>query len=353
MAGGDVHSMKIAVIGGGVIGLACARALARRGAAVTLYDQGEIGRGASWVAGGMLAATFEAPEAEPALRALMHESAALWGPFAEVLEAETGCHVGLRREGTLLVSQSAAHLAREQEALAGAGEVIALDGDALRRREPRLEAAGALFAPGDHQVDARALVLALIKACQDAGVVLYAHAPVGHIVFKGARTIGVSVGGETHPADLVVVAAGAWAAALGLEAFSHIAPVKGQILALQMDPAAPLLAHVVWGEGCYLIPRTDGRLVVGASVEPAAGFDARLSEDVLRELRARAVRVLPAAEHLPQTEAWCGFRPGPAHRMPVIGPCGIDGVVGAVGHYRNGILLAPVTVEKLLETLPV
>lgn len=345
MAATSSLALKVAVIGGGVIGLACARALALRGAEVALYERDTPGRAASWVAGGMLAATLESGESVDGLQAMLHESLARWDDYAAALEAESGVSISLRREGLLRVGDDLAALREEQEKLSGRGRLEWLDGEALRRLEPHLRGAGALFAPDDHHVDNRRLVIALAQACVAAGVAIHEYASVDEVLIRGGRAVGVSVDGQVMPADAVVVAAGAWAAALGLAPFAHIVPVKGQILALQMDPLAPVLRHVVWGSGVYLIPRNDGRLIVGASVEPEAGFDAGLDPAVMKGLRAGAARIIPLTEHLPVVGEWSGFRPGPAHHLPVIGKTDIPGLFGAAGLYRNGILLTPLTGE--------
>jgi len=150
------------------------------------------------------------------------------------------------------------------------------------------------------------------------------------------------------PADFVVLAAGAWSPRIGgLDAIRlFVRPVKGQMLALRMDPAAPLLRHVVWTKQVYLVPRGDGRLIVGGTVEER-GFDDRLTAGGMLALLEGAWRALPAVEELPIDETWVGFRPGSRDDAPLLGPCAIDRLVLATGHHRNGILLTPATAAAI------
>jgi glycine oxidase len=178
-----------------------------------------------------------------------------------------------------------------------------------------------------------------------AGVELVEHCPVREVTLAGLRATGVVTERGPDPADVVVLAAGAWSRDVGGIPPAHLPPVrpiKGQMLSLQMDPAAPLLRHVIWLPRGYLVPRLDGRLVIGATVEER-GFDARLTAGGLFALIEGAWRAVPAIEELPVVETWVGFRPGSRDDAPMLGPSGVDGLVVATGHHRNGILLTPVS----------
>jgi glycine oxidase len=346
--------LRIAIIGGGAIGLAIGWRLAEAGSAVTICERDEAGRGASWAAAGMLAAASEAEPGETALLQLNRHSQALWPGFARDLEAASCMAVGYRDEGTLIVALDRDDRARLQATFAfqrGLGLDLAWLGAAeTRTREPHLAAtlAGAVFSPGDHQVDNRLLVAALRTAFLREGGILREHAPVDAVETVGGRAIGVRIGADRIEADYVVLAAGAWSPGIGglgaLRLF--VRPVKGQMLALQMDPAAPLLRHVVWTQRVYLVPRGDGRLVIGGTVEER-GFDARQTAGGTLALLEGAWRALPAIEELPIAESWVGFRPGSRDDAPLLGPCAIDRLVLATGHHRNGILLTPATADAI------
>jgi glycine oxidase len=221
-----------------------------------------------------------------------------------------------------------------------------------RRREPHLtgKLAGALWSPQDHQVDNRKLVSSLRIAATRAGALLREQTPVKEISIAGGRTDGIIlVDGTKIPADVVVLAAGAWSrgiAGLPPELRPPVRPIKGQMLALHMDAAAPLLNHVVWADGIYLVPRRDGRLIVGATVEEKA-FDTALTAGGLLTLLEGVWRVVPSVEELPIEEMWVGHRPGSRDDAPILGPAPVDGLIYATGHHRNGILLAPVTADMI------
>ena len=346
---------RVVVVGAGVIGLGIAWRLAAR-AAVTVFDRGKAGAGASHAAAGMLAACAEAEPGEESLVALGRESQRRWPAFAEELERTTGVDVELRTEGTLVVALTAddqatiAHHLEFQRQLALPLEW--LSAAATRAREPRLagKIAGALFSPEDHQVDNRKLAHALRIAAEQAGVDIREHQPVKEFVVQGGQARGVVLDdGTSVPADIVVLAAGAWSRGIGglpPDRRPPVRPIKGQMLALRMDPAAPLLSHVLWAPGVYLVPRRDGRLIVGATVEEK-GFDDTITAGGLLTLLEAAWRAIPAVEELPVDEIWVGHRPGSRDDAPILGPGPLAGLFYATGHHRNGILLAPVTADAM------
>ncbi|HET7680680.1 MAG TPA: glycine oxidase ThiO [Xanthobacteraceae bacterium] len=348
-------SPTVAVIGAGVIGLAIAWRLAQRGAKVTVFDKGAAGSGASHAAAGMLAAHLEAEPREENLVALNRASQNLWPAFAAELEAASGMAVDLRTEGTLLLALTGDDQSRLKHVLAfqkSLGLPLEwLTTAEVRRREPHLTPtiSGAIFSPQDHQVDNRAAAAALRAAALKAGATLRENAPVERIVISDNRVTGIGSGSETVDADVVILAAGAWSRAIaGLPTASlpPVRPVKGQMLALRMDPQAPLLTHVVWAPGAYLVPRRDGRLLIGATVEEK-GFDPHLTAGGQLALLEATWRALPGIEELPIHEMWVGFRPGSRDDAPIIGESSVPGLVYATGHYRNGILLTPITAEAI------
>ena len=346
----------VAIIGAGVIGLSIAWRLAQRGAAVTVFDQGAAGAGASHAAAGMLAICAEAEPGEETLVALGRASQALWPDFAREVEEAAGQTVDLRTEGTLLLALTADDQARLQHRLVFQNSlglpIEWISGGEARRREPHLAPgiAGAVLSPEDHQVDNRKLVTALRVAAERAGVTICEHCSVQRIVISGGRATGVALADGTQvAADAVVLAAGAWSRRIeGLPADARppVRPVKGQMLALRMDPSAPLITHVLWAPGAYLAPRYDGRLIVGATVEER-GFDATLTAGGVLALLEATWRALPAVEELPIDEMWVGHRPGSRDDAPILGPSAVEGLVYATGHYRNGILLTPVTADAI------
>jgi glycine oxidase len=352
----NTHPKTVAIIGAGVVGLSIAWRLAARGVEVLVFDRGAAGAGATHAAAGMLAACAEAEPGEEALVALGRDSQARWPVFADELKQASGIDVELRREGTLVIALTADdqakllhHLAFQQTLDLPLQWISAAE---TRRREPHLagKLAGAVWSPQDHQVDNRKLASALRIAAQAAGASINEHQPVAEIASKGGRVDGVALAdGRRVTADVVVLAAGAWSRAIaGLAAPLRppVRPIKGQMLALRMDAAAPLVTHVIWGPGVYLVPRLDGRLIVGGTVEEK-GFDTALTAGGLLTLLEAAWRAVPAIEELPIDEMWVGHRPGSRDDAPILGPAALDGLIYATGHHRNGILLAPVTADAI------
>jgi glycine oxidase len=350
---------RVAVVGAGVSGLGIAWRLAAAGCPVTVFDRGEAGKAASWAAAGMLAAGLEAEPGEERLLALNLEAQSLWPAFRDELEAASGIGIGYRDDGTLAVALTRDDVERLRFAFefqrALGIELDWLSGGEARRLEPHLPPglAAAVLSPNDHQVDNRRLVLALKGALLAAGGVLREHAPVRALDVEAERVRGVVMEGERCAADVVVLAAGAWSAGLeGLPTAARppVRPVKGQMLALRMDPERPLLRHVLWSPKGYLVPKADGRLIVGGTVEER-GFDPDLTAGGVFALLEAAWRALPAIEELPIDELWTGFRPTSRDDAPVLGPTPIAGLFVATGHHRNGILLTPITALAMSEAI--
>jgi len=349
----------VAIVGAGVCGLGIGWRLAAAGCPVTVFDSGRAGRGASWVAAGMLAATAEVEPGEESLLPLTRAAQAAWPGFARELAAASGIDPWYRDDGTLCVAVTRDEVERLdfkhrlQRSLGLEAERIT--GIEARRLEPYLSpsVSAAVLSPRDHQVDSRRVVQALRSAFLSAGGVLREHTPVEAIDVGAGRVRGLRSGGGTHQADVVVLAAGAWSRTIeGLPdaARPPVRPVKGQVVVLTMDPAAPLLTRVLWGPGIYLVPRRDGRLIVGATVEEK-GFDDRLTAGGLLGLLEAAWRVLPGIDELPIREQIVGFRPGSPDDAPILGSGPVEGLVLATGHHRNGILLAPVTSDAVSELI--
>jgi glycine oxidase len=352
----NVKKPTVAIVGAGVIGLGIAWRLAARGALVAVFDKGVAGAGASHAAAGMLAACAEAEPGEDALVALGRESQARWPAFAAELEQASGIDVGLRPEGTLVLALTADDQARLNHQLVFQQKLGLplqwISAAETRRREPHLagKLAGAVFSPEDTQVDNRKLAAALRVAGEASGVGITEHRPVSAISSHAGRIDGVVLAdGVKIAADVVVLAAGAWSrsiAGVPSELRPPVRPIKGQMLALRMDAAAPLLNHVVWAPGAYLVPRRDGRLLVGATVEEK-GYDTSLTAGGVLTLLEAAWRAVPAIEELPIEEMWVGHRPGSRDDAPILGAGPIEGLIYATGHHRNGILLTPVTADAI------
>jgi glycine oxidase len=341
-------SVEVVVVGGGVIGCAVARSLAREGARVTVVDRGQPCGQASWAAAGMLAPQGEADRANPFLDLLLR-SRDLFPALVEELRAETGIDVGYRTEGTIHVAACESEEARLKARFAwqrAAGlPVEALDVEDALRLEPALDPRirCALFFPRDHQVDNRLLCRALEISAESAGVRFLTDSPARSLLLDGIAGV-VLESGERLESDVVVLAAGAWSGTIGgLPRPIPVTPVHGQMIGLRLSP--PLLRHVVGsGEG-YLVPRADGRLIVGTTVE-RTGFRLAVTAGSVHRMLATALRTVPGlADQVIESE-WSGLRPGTPDNLPILGfDPSAPRLIHATGHYRNGILLAPVTAE--------
>ncbi len=359
---GNDRAFDVVVVGGGIVGLAVAWRARLQGLSVAVLERAAIGEDcASGVAAGMLAPVAEVEFGEAGRRVLELglRSAEMWPSFAAELVKATGVEVGLRQSGTLLVArdEDEARALERQLALRESLDLRAtrLRASAARELEPALAPTVrlALEAPDDHSVDPRLVMAALRRVCELTGVRLREHTPVAGVEVEGAVTGVALATGERVSAGRVVVAAGAWSgeiAGLPEHARVPVRPVKGQILRLR-DPAGPgLLERVVRFEGGYLVPRGDGRYVLGATVEEC-GFEEHPTVGGVYELLRDARELVPGVLELQIEELSVGFRPSTPDNTPVIGPGAVEGLVWATGHHRNGILLAPLTAELVAEAL--
>ncbi len=339
-------SYDAVVVGGGLIGLACAWRAAQRGLSVLVVERGEPGGGASGVAAGMLAPVTEAEFGEEPLLRLNLAGRELWPGFAAELEERTGLSTGYRETGALVVAadRDDNEELRRHHALQRA---LGLDAEWLppsgcRRLEPGLSphVGGGILAPQDAQADPGAVVRALRAALDEAGGELV-RGEVRGVQASSGRVSAVETADGEVAAGAVIVAAGAWSAALAEG--PPVRPVKGQILELRARQGMPEpITRIVRSPRCYLVPRGDGRVVLGATVEEQ-GFDTSVTADGVYRLLEAAWELVPEVGELELVAARAGLRPGSPDNAPVIGHGELEGLVWATGHYRNGVLLTPIT----------
>jgi glycine oxidase len=396
----EKRSFDAIFVGGGAIGLSCAWRAAQRGAHVVVLERAEPPAGATRVAAGMLAPVGELTFGEPELLEMTLASARLYPRFVAEVEAASGEPTGYARQGALHIAldrDEAAQLRRVHDLQRSLGlEAEWLSPRRCRELEPGLSPSfnGGVHAPGEASVDPRALTAALLAALgqpargdaadgvatagpearrelsvpgrQDAGirhaaprslkptVEMWTGCEVVAGLFEGQRLIGVrTAAGEELRADAVVLATGAWSGRtewLPEHARPPVRPVKGQIVELRSRDGSPPCERIVASERVYLVPRADGRLIVGATVEEQ-GFDTAVTAGGVHELLREAYRLLPDVAEMELLDSMAGLRPGTPDNLPLIGPGAIEGLILATGHYRNGILLAPLTADTVAAVL--
>lgn len=344
------------VIGGGIIGCAVARSAALAGLSVALMDRGEPGSEATWAAGGMLSPYSEAENPGPFYR-LAVESLRRYRAFARAVEAESGRSVHLLETGKMEIAlddRGETRLRSRFRWLRDEGvRATWLDPDDARRKEPSLspELRGSLLLEEEAQVDNRLLGPALAEAARAAGATIREGTAVREILRNGGHAKGVRTDeGDVVHAPLVVVSAGAWSGGLeGLPRRLPVRPVRGQMLSL--GPPAGTLRTVVASSHTYLVPRSSGPVVVGSTMEEE-GFAAHTTARALQELLGAALAAAPGLSDAPLVESWAGLRPGTPDDLPILGlDPDVQGLVYATGHFRNGILLAPVTADCITPLL--
>ena len=349
----------VIVVGAGLIGLAIAWELRVRGATVTVIEKETPGCGATRVAAGMLAPIGELDFGEPELLEMNLVSRELYPGFIAAVESATGQDTGYRHTGALHVAldrDEAGELKRIMELQQSHGlDSKWLGPIASRDLEPGISPslAGSVLVEEDAVVDPRALVEALRAGLSEAGVQLIQAEVTGLVEGAGARAAGVESTAGSFAADTVVAAPGAEAGVAGWlpEGLRPpVRPVKGQVVELQGDPGDPACTRILGSERVYIAPRPDGRLILGATVEEM-GFDRRVTGGGVHELLREAYRLLPDVAEMEFLGATAGLRPGTPDNLPVIGRSSLDGLLLATGHYRNGILLAPVTARSIAELI--
>ncbi|HME32169.1 MAG TPA: glycine oxidase ThiO [Terriglobales bacterium] len=351
-----MKTWDVVIVGGGVIGLSLAWRLRRNGASVLVVEKGEPAREATHAAGGMIAHCD--PHNPPALAEMIAASARLYPEFVRELRDGAFESPDLRDAGTIAFFQ-----ADQTPNCPGARSV---DDRELSSLEPLIAFRGSAFWLPERSVDPRKLGSALEKAARNQGTDFATGSAVTEVAVLGRRATGVRTAKSFYAAGAVVNCAGAWAAQIKpLGAPTH--PVKGQMLCVvQAHPTQAkeawvghpqgthhsglLIQHTIRTTDVYIIPRSDGRIVLGATVEDA-GFDKRVDPDTVQRLHRAAEKVVPEIGKMRIHDAWAGLRPGTPDGLPILGATSMPGYFVATGHYRDGILLAPITARLLTEVL--
>jgi glycine oxidase len=349
----------VVIVGGGVIGLTIARALRQRGVRdVVLIERGQLGAEASWAAGGILGPQIESDRADDFFQ-LACASRDLYPAFANALNEESGTDVELDATGTLYLAftekeESEIRHRFDWQTKAGLEVELLSPGEALALEScvsPTVR--GALLFPNDVQVENRKLVEALAMANEKLGARVVTECEVRAIRVEQGRVCAVATSRGRVNAPIVVLAAGAWTALINspdtpLPAI-EMEPVRGQMLCFAARP--PLARHVLYSSRGYLVPRRDGRMLAGSTAE-RVGFDQSVTAEGMNMIKTMALEIAPSVAGLPLVGSWAGFRPRAADGLPVLGQCeGVAGLFYATGHYRNGILLAPVTGELIAKAI--
>jgi len=354
-------SQDVLVVGGGVIGCAIGWRLAQAGLGVTLLERGQCGRECSWAGAGILdAGSFARSDPLAGLRRL---SVARWPRFVDELRERSGIDPQFLRCGGLdLITDDNQDAAADREVAAAAGLTTPAGEPLVERltveqtleREPQLRAEirGALLVRDVSQVRNPRLLEALRVACAHAGVRILEHTPAIELVVEDARVVGVRTPGGRLSGDRIVLAAGSWSSQLSprLAGLVEVHPVRGQIVLLERLP--PLLNQVILCGRRYLVCRADGKVLVGTTDEPDAGFDQRNTLAAVRKLTQFAERCAPMLKDATLVRTWAGLRPGTPDGKPYLGPVpGLDGLIAATGHFRSGLTLTPITADLMVELI--
>jgi glycine oxidase len=354
--GASSTSSRIIIVGGGVIGLSIAWRLAREGAGhrILLLDAHRAGEGASRVSAGMIAPIAEAGFEDPGFIRFARQSRERYRSFVAEVSADADTPVALGEEGSIIVAihrDDVDAMRRVYEHRRHAELPVEwLTGTQAREMEPTLtpRVSAAMWIAYDGQVNPRALLPALVRACIRRGVELREGARVSRIIIDDDAVAGVEVNGEGVEAGVVVVCAGAWSGTIGgmpEDVVPQVRPIRGQILRLKRTPDFAL-SHVVRGPHAYLLPKDDGTVVVGATQEEA-GFDATPTAGGIKSILENAWEMVPSIYDLPIECIEVGLRPGTRDHLPLIGPTRVNGLIMATGHFRHGILFAPTTADAV------
>ena len=348
-------SNDVIIIGGGIIGGSIAWELARRGLHPLVLDRQEAGREASWAAAGMLQTAPESADGFP-LVPLARASLALYPEFVAAIEADSGRTVGLRRTGAMEIFFSS-DAARELSTLIALHHGLGLPAEALPldealEMEPALSrhTQAAALLPQECALDSRALTDAVLAAAVARGAVVLAGVGVESLIVNGARVEGVIAAGHRFAADHVILAAGAFSSRLdAARRYAPTRPVRGQMVALLSS--APPIRRVLRSTRGYIVPRDDARpqrLVAGSTLENA-GYEKRVTPEGIARVLEAAQEIVPDLAAAEIVETWSGLRPDTPDHLPILGPTDLEGLTIATGHFRNGILLAPITAKLIAE----
>jgi glycine oxidase len=347
-----MKTFDVAIAGGGLIGGAIAFELARAGLQVALFDRQQPGEGSSWAAAGILS---PAPENAGMISTvpLGRASLQLYPEFVAAVEESSGQNVGYRARGTLeaLFSTDAQEKLSTIIALHhGLGlKAEAISAEDAGEMEPGLspELEAAVFRPDEACVDNRALTKAVLIAAERTGVKIFTAANAQSILKNGGRCQGFLVDGEKVQSRWTIIAAGCCSAEIeGAARYAPVRPAKGQMIALRAEGFS--IERVLWSDDVYLVPRNDGRILAGATVE-YVGFDKKVTVGAVHKIINAALQLAPALADAQIEETWAGLRPDAPDHLPIIGPTDLDGLVLATGHFRSGILLAPITAQLIRE----
>ena len=327
-----MKSWDVVIAGGGIVGISLARELRRHGASVLVVERGEPGREASHAAAGMLA--WCDPMLPQPLQPMARASAGMYAEFVQEIEDESGMKVDLRTEGTVVYSEE------DAASYVSAGQWRPLAAEDIARLEPQLEYSGqAAYWTPEASVDPRALIAASVKAAKHRGIDIASGSAVTAVELDGNRAVAVTTAKTRYAAGKVVNCCGAWAGQVPPLAFPT-RPVKGQMLCVVA--ARGLLHHIVRAPDVYIVPRSDGRNLIGSTLEDA-GFDKRVDPETIQCLHQAATSLVPDLGEARMLETWAGLRPGTPDALPLLGGTEVANCFVAAGHYRDGILLAPLT----------
>ncbi len=329
-----VKVWDVIIVGGGIIGLSLAIELRKQNAQVLIVERGEPGREASHAAAGMLADS----EIEGSLKSVAQASALMYPEFVHELQDESGIKCDLRDQGTLQFTSSLDHLLTE---------IGSPNSKEIADLEPVLAPSTVpIVHLKERSVDPRSLTAAALKAAKHRGVDISSGTEVLEVLLAEGKTTGVRADKSSYNAPIIVNCSGAWAGQLGPVPIP-IRPVKGQILCVVEGPT---LQHVIRTDDVYIVPRTDGRILIGSTAEEA-GFDKRTNPDAIRRLHQSATNLIPALKESRTLEAWAGLRPGTPDKLPILGATATPGYFVATGHFRDGILLAPITAHVMAHVI--
>ena len=341
-----------AIAGGGVIGAAIALELSRAGLRVGLFDRQQPGQEASWASAGILSPAPESP-GMIAMVPLGKTSLSLYPEFVAQVEEISGKSTGFRAKGTLEALFSHDTKA-ELSTIIALHHGLGLKAEPLRPEDAReLEPAlsedveAAVLRPDECSVDNRALTTAVLDAAQKSGAEIFSDAGVKAIWREGSRCKGLLLQNERVEAKWTIIAAGCFSAAIeGAAAYAPVRPAKGQMVSLRADDV--MIQRVLWSEHVYLVPRNDGRILAGATIE-YVGFDKRTTAGGIEKILSAAIELAPGLSNARIEETWAGLRPDTPDHLPILGPTDVDGLMMATGHFRSGILLTPITARLVRE----